>query len=133
MNSAHSFSQDLSSHLWKNRLLLVITDSIKNNTYDDQLKMLREFEEGVSERKLIVYKVIPEKYSVGLLENAWIASPKLYNDFKKNNDSEFEIILIGLDGGVKLRTNELLIAEELFGRIDSMPMRIREMQRKNID
>ena len=131
MISTQSFSQDISSHLWKNRLLLLLTDSANNKVYDDQLAALRTNSEGLIERKLIIYKITPDKYNIGLDENNWIVSSKLYNDFKKDNNSEFEVILIGLDGGIKARKSEFMSIKELFGRIDSMPMRLRELERKN--
>ena len=38
----------------------------------------------------------------------------------------FAVILIGKDGGVKLRKTEPVKRQELYGLIDQMPMRIRE-------
>lgn len=40
----------------------------------------------------------------------------------------FETLLVGRDGGVKLRSREPVGPEELFGRIDEMPMRQREIR-----
>jgi len=45
-------------------------------------------------------------------------------------DSGFEILLIGLDGGVKLRQDEVIDTETLFARIDAMPMRRQELNNK---
>lgn len=56
-------------------------------------------------------------------------SNELYSEYKTRNNS-FEVLLIGLDGGVKLRQAEVLSNEKLFGRIDQMPMRRRELQRQ---
>jgi hypothetical protein len=42
----------------------------------------------------------------------------------------FKVVLIGLDGGIKLQKNGQLTPEELFGTIDSMPMRRAEMNKK---
>lgn len=47
-----------------------------------------------------------------------------------NPDSGFEILLIGLDGGVKLRQDKVIDAETLFARIDAMPMRRQELENK---
>jgi len=38
------------------------------------------------------------------------------------------VILVGKDGGEKLRTGDLADLERIFRLIDSMPMRRREMQ-----
>lgn len=41
---------------------------------------------------------------------------------------EYAAVLIGRDGGEKLRASEPIPAEELFARIDEMPMRRRELR-----
>ena len=41
---------------------------------------------------------------------------------------EFAVILVGKDGGEKLRTDEVLSPIRLFATIDAMPMRRREMR-----
>jgi putative N-acetylmannosamine-6-phosphate epimerase len=48
---------------------------------------------------------------------------------KLRNETGFEVILIGKDGGVKKRKTELMTTEELFAIIDSMPMRQSEMRK----
>ncbi|MGB2203635.1 MAG: DUF4174 domain-containing protein, partial [Pseudooceanicola atlanticus] len=40
----------------------------------------------------------------------------------------FEMLLVGKDGGVKMRAGEVIPPETLFATIDRMPMRQREMQ-----
>ena len=40
----------------------------------------------------------------------------------------FTFILVGKDGGEKLRTDTLVSTEQLFSNIDAMPMRKREMK-----
>ena len=41
----------------------------------------------------------------------------------------FEVLLVGKDGGVKLRSERPVRAEDLFALIDTMPMRRQEMKR----
>jgi hypothetical protein len=43
---------------------------------------------------------------------------------------DFRAVLIGRDGGVKLRQDEPILAADLFALIDSMPMRKQEMGRR---
>ena len=43
--------------------------------------------------------------------------------------AEFSVILIGKDGGEKLRRKSLLTTRELFAIVDAMPMRRAEMER----
>lgn len=43
--------------------------------------------------------------------------------------SAFTFLLVGRDGGEKLRSGEVVSAEKLFGLIDAMPMRKNEVER----
>jgi hypothetical protein len=42
----------------------------------------------------------------------------------------FTVILVGKDGGIKLKRNDQVRLEEIFRLIDSMPMRQDEMRQK---
>jgi len=124
-------AQDLSSHKWENRIVVVKADDLNNDDYQNQIKELKQDVSGLTERKIIVYQVNKLKYKKGLTNNiGWkeidVKSKKKY---LKNSSSDFEVILIGLDGGVKLRQNEVLLYQKLFSKIDAMPMRVSEMKR----
>ncbi len=76
------------------------------------------------ERKILVYHILPERYKIGLKsEDKWEKNTSL-----KILDVQFEVNLIGLDGGIKLSQKELLTAEKLFSIIDRMPMRRIEIE-----
>lgn len=123
-------AQITKSHQWENRVLLIMTNSLDNDTFIDQIKELKSDKNGLEERKLIIYQIEKNSYKIGLnLEGSKAKSNKLYNKYKKAN-SPFEIVLIGLDGSIKLRQAELLTIEKLFGTIDTMPMRRSEIRNK---
>ena len=67
-------------------------------------------------------------YQKGIESNHWISSKQWYIEFKKTK-KPIEIILIGLDGGVKLHQTKLLNLEKLFTLIDGMPMRKAEIKK----
>lgn len=124
----HSKAQNLSSHQWEDRLILILTDDTNNTTYQKQIHELYSDQQGLEDRKLVIYTILPDKFNRDDEENQeWIDSDELYSEYKKSEDS-FEILLIGLDGGIKLRQQEFLSNKRLFGRIDQMPMRRRELQ-----
>lgn len=128
--SSHSQSQNLSSHQWEDRLVLILTDDNNNAVYQKQVQELYSDQQGLEDRKLVIYTILPDQFKRDDRESEdWIQSGELYGEYKKSEGS-FEILLIGLDGGVKLRQNEFLPNDELFGRIDQMPMRRNEIQRK---
>lgn len=120
-------SQNIASHQWENRVLLVLTDGANTSTFQNQIKELQAHENGLTNRKLIVYQIKKHSYTKGLLDEAWQNSSKTYEKYKSKNSS-FEVILIGLDGGIKIRQPHLLTCEKLFEIIDVMPMRKSELK-----
>jgi len=103
----------------------------KADLFNSQLDLLKEKEAALKERKLIIYQIKGDKYRVGVSsEEEWrkIVHQDLHKI--KQKDSRFEVILIGLDGGIKLRQNSIILEEDLFALIDGMPMRIRELKNK---
>lgn len=121
-------AQDLSKHQWKERLILIIAQE-KSEKFQQQLTELQKHQNELEDRKLIVYQISPEKYSTGFKEESWKKSTEIFQKYN-DEESDFQVILIGLDGGQKLIQTEVLSVEELFSTIDSMPMRQAEM-RKN--
>jgi len=122
-------AQKLSNHQWKNRLVLVLTNDTTDANYQNQLKIFQTEKEGMKERKLLVYHITPTQYCIENDNKEWHNSSKLYTNYKQTNAS-FEVILIGLDGRIKLTQNEVLTTDKLFAIIDAMPMRRAELRRK---
>ena len=120
-----SFAQDLEQYEWKDRVLIV---KAKNSALiQQQIDVLNKDLKGLKERKLIVYKVTPNQYAKGIKSDNWIPNKTFYTKLRRTS-REFEVILIGLDGGVKLRQTLLLSKEKLFALIDGMPMRRQELK-----
>ena len=127
--SGNSKAQDFSTHKWENRLVLILVENTDNTNYQKQTEELKNHLDGVKERKIVVYHISPGKFKVGLSDEEWQKSETEYGRYKKTN-SQPEIVLLGLDGGVKLRSKEFLSSQKLFETIDAMPMRMQEMKRK---
>ena len=122
-------SQNLDAHTWENRVILLLSDTKENTSLHEQLEILLKEKEGLQDRKLLIYRVFPNSYSKGLKNGAWKDSKTLYRDFKKST-AAFEIVLIGLDGGEKLRQDFVITAKDLFALIDAMPMRVNELRKR---
>ncbi|MDR5591540.1 DUF4174 domain-containing protein [Christiangramia sediminicola] len=120
-------SQDLKEYQWENRLVVVFSTNHTNEIVQQQLEIFKKNKKDFEERKLIMIQAVPGKHKEIFPENSDWKKSDVYNS-KKETDSEFEVILLGLDGGVKLRQSELLQTKKLFGLIDSMPMRRAEMR-----
>lgn len=121
--------QDLNTHQWKNRVLLVISETESNPVYIKQLEEWQSDKEGFKERKLIIYQIFPSYYIKGFTDEK-IESRSLYNAHRSSEDT-FQVILIGLDRGVKYKTSDFLNNTSLFAIIDGMPMRRAELNKNN--
>ncbi len=122
-------AQKLSKYKWENRVLIIAANSISNPQLENQLKELQKSIKGLHDRKLITYTITPNQYAVGIgnfpIKN-WNNNSELYNKIHFKNTS-FEVILIGLDGGEKLRQTDVLVTDKLFTITDGMPMRRSEV------
>jgi 5-formaminoimidazole-4-carboxamide-1-beta-D-ribofuranosyl 5'-monophosphate synthetase len=124
------YGQNLTEHQWTNRVILIIANDSKSQTYASQIKEFNLHIQELEERKLITYKVLPHKHKLENSEgNSWVKGSELYIKYNTTN-RDFKMILIGLDGRIKIEQNKLLTTKELFAAIDSMPMRRAELRNK---
>ncbi len=114
-------AQSLTDYRWQNRLVLILAASEDSPFLQDQLNALSGDDPGLQDRKLIVLQLTPTTSRRGLDETKWQpADAALYQTHHRSGE---EVLLIGLDGGVKLRQREILTREKLYAAIDAMPMR----------
>lgn len=121
-------AQDLKRHKWKQRILVVYTDSESNEKFSKQVEELQSNLQGLHDRKLLVYQVIKDQVKTGLDSEGERTPIAVFSNEYAPHKEAFEIQLIGLDGGLKLRQHEVLSLVKLFETIDQMPMRRREMR-----
>ncbi|WP_406028584.1 DUF4174 domain-containing protein [Winogradskyella sp.] len=120
-------AQNFEKHQWKNRIVLIISSDSKSNIYASQCEEFTKGLDEFSKRKVIIYKILPNKYKRD--EESWTQNTSLYKAYNANS-SDFKIVLIGLDGRIKLSQNKLLSRDHLFNTIDAMPMRKNELKNK---
>lgn len=121
-------SNPLAKYQWQNRLVLVFAPTAESELYQTQIETIDAMGDGFAERDLVLFSVFPNagSYSGADLSNLEI---KYLRERFQIEDSDFVVILIGKDGGSKLRlTQEVLSASQLFPLIDGMPMRKAEMR-----
>ena len=125
-DAQHPFHQ----HEWEHRLLLLITNSVENKDYQEQVNQFENDLGGLNDRNIIVYTITPKYYqSVDFSDDenrTYKQSGKLYQKLHQQNS--FEVVLIGYDGGEKIRQSKVLSMPTLFSTIDKMVIRQREMQ-----
>lgn len=122
--------QDISleSFQWEKRVLVLFTSHSDEESYQTQMKKFISLEEEFRDRDLIRISIFKEECS--MLDGEFIPDSSSQNIRERlsPNESGYSIYLIGKDGGVKLKREEVLEPNELFRVIDRMPMRQREMR-----
>jgi len=131
-SSINAYGQNLEKHKWKNRILIIKTLDNKSKKYKEQLKEFRNSIEELIDRKLILYKIDGNDFTLTNFKNNELntfgeVSGSLPERILKESEN-FEIVLIGLDGQIKLQRTEILRKEDLFKTIDSMPIRKNEIK-----
>ena len=126
-----SKAQDLQQYQWQNRIIVVYSNETELDLVSKQLKLLTKEPKELSERKLILIQAQKNQYKTIFPENSEWVSSSLTNELKISRKTKFEVFLLGLDGGIKLRQQEIVQTEKLFSLIDGMPMRKAEIRRKD--
>ena len=119
---------DLREVEWKNRVVLVFAPDNEKAELSRQREILKSASCGIGDREIVtIVAVFGERLLVDGRPLKRTAGDTLRDRYGVRTD-DFRVLLIGKDGGVKLRREESVSAEELFSRIDAMPMRRNEMR-----
>ncbi|WP_414579356.1 DUF4174 domain-containing protein [Anabaena sp. CCY 9402-a] len=123
-------SFNLSSQKWQNRVLLVFAPSVNNRTYQQQMQLFNQHQNGFTDRDLVLVQVLAtdKSYANGQLIDESSAA-NLRNGFGVDKEN-FRVILVGKDSGVKRSDTIPVQATAIFEQIDAMPMRQQEMQQR---
>jgi hypothetical protein len=119
---------DFDSLRWKNRVLVLFSPSESDVSFQLQKQGLASSTEGVLDRELMVLEIIEKGQSRA---GNQLLSQKSVQNIRRRlgvQAGPFQVLLIGKDGGVKLRSSEPVSVKDIFGLIDSMPMRQQEME-----
>ena len=127
-------SNALFNPIGTNRLILVCLSDVPDEAIEHVSKTYNALDwDGFDERDLLVLEIQDDKvYLVKQDELSWRRleqtkiAPNLSRRAKCQGDLDF--VLIGKDGGEKMRWRGSLPRRALFDRIDAMPMRQYEMR-----
>ncbi len=111
----------LESMQWKKRVVMVYCPKISDAEFNLQKKWLSEVGKDIMERDLTVIDCVESNLSA---EDALHLKERF-----KYTPNHFCFWLIGKDGEIKLISNKPVKPEQLFGLIDSMPMRREEIKK----
>ena len=122
---------DLTKFQWKNRLLFLFADAANDPLFKNLQSQIVAQKAEVEDRDLIVFEVPakgPARMGTTPLDRQQADSIRNQFDIPSN---AFCLILVGKDGGIKLKREDHVDLSAVFGLIDSMPMRQNEMRQKN--
>ena len=123
-------SIDLNAYQWKNRLLFLFASSEEEQAHLTLKKEIALQGKEIRDRDLLIFHVLEKGES--RLGTERLSSGQAFSLRKHLSvpPGQFMIILIGKDGGEKLRQDRLVELKEIFRIIDAMPMRQQEMRKK---
>lgn len=112
-----SHASPLDDLRWKSRVLVVVAPA-GDSAAEQQRAIYQAATAGMSERAIVLEEAVGES------DRARQIRSRLSADGKR-----FQVFLIGKDGHTALSSNKPLSADDLFARVDAMPMRRDEMRR----
>ena len=98
--------------------------------FEAQVKELRQSICDLQDRDMLVFQIIN---NAGVINLNGSTSKLTGDKFRKKyqvQSNDYRVILIGKDGGEKMRSHKVISVNEIFNEIDAMPMRQNEMASK---
>ena len=128
LGSAHAAAAELSDYRWERRPLLLFAPTDNDPRLIETLSRIEASRCDFVDRDMVIGQVVTEGESTldGQVVNA-DESRRLARQYAIGEDT-FSVLLIGKDGGEKLRVNEVPDLQAIYAVIDGMPMRSREMR-----
>jgi len=117
---------DLSRHRWQHRPLLVFAPDAGHPAYARLEQALAGQRAQLGDRDMRIYRIVDQR--VSLEGEPLDDSARTWRQRMGVAAGAFTVILVGKDGGVKLRGGSDTTLGGIFRLIDGMPMRRRQMQ-----
>ena len=110
---------------WKSRPLVIVAPSTTDATLVKMQDILQTpaNQAAFKERQMVLYVVVGDR---ARRDDAWLSADQARTIRKAMDvapDAPATVLLVGMDGGVKMREQAVIDAKTLFGTIDQMPMR----------
>ena len=125
----NALAYDLSRHLWQHRLLFLVSDSAADPRLAAQREVIDTLRDEVIDRDLVVFELFTASGNVDGLALGADDVAELRRQLGVA-PGDRQMILIGLDGGIKRRGELDTELQAVFGQIDGMPMRRQELRER---
>ncbi len=124
---ARATAAELSDYLWQSRPLLVFAPTGNDPRLTETMRRIEASRCDFADRDMVLGRIVADGAST--LDGQVVdtnAAQRLASQFGIGPNS-FSVVLIGKDGGEKLRVNDVPDLQAIYAVIDGMPMRGREM------
>lgn len=128
-NAEPTAPTSMDAYLWSNRPLLIFAPAPDETILAGQRAALSDYREDLLDRDMVVIEVVGDRVAIDGQERTSLTAAELRKRYRVRDDAAI-VLLVGKDGGVKIREDSALSALTLFGTIDAMPMRRREMRER---
>jgi hypothetical protein len=129
-NTSSSNTGSNTGQLQRGRPVILFARDPASPLLAQQLELLGADPAGLKERMVTVTRIISDQghaSATGTAHNPSVTR-QFQSQFNVDPEEPFLFILVGKDGGVKLRSRQVVGLDQLYGLIDSMPMRQREIR-----
>ncbi|WP_158975783.1 DUF4174 domain-containing protein [Cellulophaga sp. L1A9] len=117
-----AMAQDISDFKWENRVLLLVDTDLNSENIKLQIKAFEGQHNAFQERDIIYFMITPKGSYDSDKQLLALSGLETYQE------KDFSgLILLGKDGGIKLKNAFIVPAKTIISLIDAMPMRQSEM------
>jgi hypothetical protein len=131
IRNAPAIFLDLAQFQWKNRLLFLFAPNRNHPFFGSLHRALVAQQAEVVDRDLVIFEILESGPSTMSTTHLDPQTAQSLREKFEVRQGEFTVILIGKDGGIKLSRQNQTRLEDIFGLIDTMPMRREEMRQKS--
>jgi len=125
-----ALTMDLNQFKWKNRLLFIFSPQDSDAIFRALQLEISSHQSNVSERDLVVFQILETGPScMGANQISPQTAAEIRDKFAAPI-GRFTCVLVGKDGGIKLRRSAQIELKDIFDLIDAMPMRQEEIRQK---
>jgi hypothetical protein len=120
-------AQEIDHALWQERLLILVAPSADDPAIVRQKRALRDAGDALAERRLRIIELYSEPDS----DDSGRLAPAQRRAIREGlgvASSDRQLVLIGLDGGIKRRAPLATPLRDILQQIDGMPMRRQEIE-----
>lgn len=124
---------DLDNFRWQNRVLIVFSSAPDTPSARKLVQATQRQKDAFVDRDMMLIEVYATGFGRIGVDSLAVEDVLELRERFQVGVADFVVVLIGKDGGTKLRGGDDTTLDEVFAHIDTMPMRRREMRKNDGD